>query len=37
MQQHTDDARSSLAAWTEKTRPLKEETFGAAKIDKRAR
>tara|TARA_R110001592_G_scaffold254048_7_gene517261 strand:- start:14792 stop:15355 length:564 start_codon:yes stop_codon:yes gene_type:complete len=37
MQQHTDDARSSLSAWTQKTRPLKEDTFGAAKIDKRGR
>ena len=37
IQKHSDDARSSLAAWTKKTRPLKEQTFGAAKIDKRAR
>jgi catechol 2,3-dioxygenase-like lactoylglutathione lyase family enzyme len=36
MQHHNDTARDSLNEWTKKTRTLKEENFGANKLDKRA-
>ncbi|MBB5187056.1 catechol 2,3-dioxygenase-like lactoylglutathione lyase family enzyme [Zhongshania antarctica] len=37
MEHQNDTARSSLATWTKKTREIKEKTFGADTLDKRAR
>ncbi|MFT5032482.1 MAG: catechol 2,3-dioxygenase-like lactoylglutathione lyase family enzyme [Bermanella sp.] len=37
MSAHTDEAKTNLDAWTEKTRSVKEERFGSAKLNARGR